>query len=61
MHTYLRLVRLDRKMTVPLAQRSIKEHLEIIDACSKRDPDRAEAALVAHFAAALQRHMGMFI
>jgi len=61
MHNYLRLVRLDRKLTVPLAQRSIREHLEIIDACEKRDPDRAETALVAHFNAALQRHMGMFI
>jgi DNA-binding GntR family transcriptional regulator len=61
MHNYLRLVRLDRKMTVPLAQRSIREHLEIIDACASRDPDRAETALVAHFNAALQRHMGMFI
>jgi len=61
MHTYLRLVRLDRKMTVPLAQRSIKEHLEIINACEARDSDRAEAALVAHFNAALQRHLGMFV
>ena len=61
MHNYLRLVRLDRKMTVPLAQRSIKEHLEIIDACATRNPDHAEAALVAHFHAALQRHLGMFI
>ena len=61
MHTYLRLVRLDRKLTVPLAQRSIREHLEIVDACAARDPDRAEAALVAHFSAALQRHLGMFI
>ena len=61
MHNYLRLVRLDRKMTVPLAQRSIREHLEIIDACAKRDPDRAETALVAHFNAALQRHLGMFV
>ena len=61
MHTYLKLVRLDRKLTVPLAQRSIKEHLEIIDACEARDPDRAEAALMAHFNAALQRHLGMFI
>lgn len=61
MHTYLRLVRLDRKLTVPLAQRSIREHLEIIDACEARDPDRAEAALVAHFNAALQRHLGMFV
>jgi DNA-binding GntR family transcriptional regulator len=61
MHTYLRLVRLDRRFTVPLAQRSLREHLEIIDACAARDPDRAEAALVAHFNAALQRHLGMFI
>lgn len=61
MHNYLRLVRLDRKMTVPLAQRSIREHLDIIDACAARDPDRAESALVAHFNAALQRHLGMFI
>jgi len=61
MHNYLRLVRLDRKLTVPLAQRSNKEHLEIIAACEARNPDRAEAALVAHFNAALQRHLGMFI
>jgi DNA-binding GntR family transcriptional regulator len=61
MHNYLRLVRLDRKLTPPLAQRSIREHLEIIDACTARDPDRAEAALVAHFNAALQRHLGMFV
>lgn len=61
MHTYLRLVRLDRKLTAPLAQRSIREHLEIIDACEARNPDRAEAALVAHFNAALQRHLGMFV
>lgn len=61
MHTYLRLVRLDRMLTPPLVQRSIREHLEIIDACAARDPDRAEAALVAHFTTALQRHLGMFI
>lgn len=61
MHNYLGLVRLDRKLTVPVAQRSIREHLEIIDACHVRDPDAAEAALIAHFNAALQRHMGMFV
>ena len=38
-----------------------REHLEIIEACEARDPDRAEAALVAHFNAALQRHLGMFV
>lgn len=61
MHTYLRLVRIGRKMTVPLVLRSIREHLSIIDACKARDPERAEVALVAHFDAALQRHMGMFM
>lgn len=61
MHTYLKLVRLDRKLTVPVAQRSIREHLDIITALAARDPDRAEAALVAHFNTALQRHLGMFV
>lgn len=60
MHNYLRLVRLDRKLTVPLALRSLREHMEIILACKARDPEKASAALTAHFTAALQRHMGMF-
>jgi DNA-binding GntR family transcriptional regulator len=60
MHNYLRLVRLDRKLTAPLALRSLREHLEIILACKARDPAKAVVALSAHFNAALQRHMGMF-
>lgn len=60
MHNYLRLIRLDRQLTVPLALRSMREHLAIINACEARDPDAAEAALLAHFTAALQRHMGLF-
>jgi len=60
MHNYLRLVRLDRKLTVPLALRSIREHVEIIMACKARDPDKAVTALSAHFNAALQRHMGLY-
>jgi DNA-binding GntR family transcriptional regulator len=59
-HNYLRLIRLDRQLTVPLALRSIREHLAIINACEARDPEAAEAALLAHFTAALQRHMGLF-
>ncbi|MBN9304772.1 MAG: GntR family transcriptional regulator [Devosia sp.] len=61
MRTYLRLVRLNRRMTVPLAQRTMREHIEIIAAIEERDPNAAEAALVAHFTTALQRHLGMFI
>ena len=60
MHNYLRLVRLDRRLTPPLALRSIREHMEIITACQARDADLAEAALIAHFSAALQRHMGLY-
>jgi DNA-binding GntR family transcriptional regulator len=58
MHTYLRLLRLDRKLTPPMVLRTLKEHVEIIEACRKRDADRAEAALDAHFQAAMQRNLG---
>ena len=58
-HNYLRLVRLERKLTVQRAQHSLREHLAIIEACAARDPDAAEAALLAHFTAALGRHMGL--
>jgi DNA-binding GntR family transcriptional regulator len=61
MRTYLRLVRLDRRMTVPLAQRTMREHLEIIAGIEERNPDAAETALIAHYTTALQRHLGMFI
>jgi DNA-binding GntR family transcriptional regulator len=60
MNNYLRLVRLDRRITVPIAQRSLREHLAIIEACKARNVDAAVAALTAHFSAALQRHMGIY-
>jgi DNA-binding GntR family transcriptional regulator len=59
-HNYLRLVRLDRKMTPPLALRSLREHVAIIEACQARDPAAAVAALQTHFANALQRNMGLY-
>jgi len=59
-HNYLRLVRLDRKVTPPLALRSLREHLAIIEACRLRDPRAAVAALQTHFANALQRNMGLY-
>ena len=58
MHNYLRLLRLERKITAPVALRTLKEHVEIIGACRRRDADRAEAALDAHFQAAMQRSLG---
>ena len=58
MHNYLRLLRLDRKLTAPVALRTLKEHVEIIEACRRRDAGQAEAALDAHFQAAMQRSLG---
>lgn len=57
---YVTLIRLERLITLPLAMRTLKEHLEILEACAHRDADRAEAALAQHFQAALQRILGMF-
>jgi DNA-binding GntR family transcriptional regulator len=59
MHNYLRLLRLDRKFTVPVVLRTLREHLEILAACKARDADRAQAALDAHFQAAVQRNLGL--
>ena len=60
MRYYLRLVRLDRRLTPPLALRSLRGHMQIIAACKSHDAEAAVAALNAHFTAALQRHMGMY-
>jgi DNA-binding GntR family transcriptional regulator len=59
-HNYLRILRLDRKITVPLALRSLREHLAIIQACRHRNPAEAQAALQTHFANAMQRNMGLY-
>lgn len=59
MHNYLRLLRLDRKLTAPIVLRTLKEHVEIIEACRKRDAAGAEVALDAHFQAATQRSLGL--
>lgn len=57
---YLRLLRMERKITPPLALRTLREHVEILVACRRRDADAAEAALVNHFQAALRRNLGFF-
>lgn len=57
---YIQLLRLERKLTAPLAIRSLQEHLQILEACRNQDADAAEAAMQAHFSAALQRALGLF-
>ena len=56
---YVTLVRLDWLTTRPLAIRTIREHIEILNACAARNADAAEAALVSHFQLALNRLIGM--
>jgi DNA-binding GntR family transcriptional regulator len=57
---YVTLIRLDRLITEPLALRTLREHLEILEAAQRRDAAAAEAAVASHFQAALQRILGMF-
>ena len=59
LHKYFLLVRQERLVTKPLAIVTLEEHLEIIEAARRRDPDAAEAALIIHFRNALQRVLGI--
>jgi DNA-binding GntR family transcriptional regulator len=59
-HNYLRILRLDRRQTEPLAMRFLQEHLAILAACRRRKAGEAQAALQVHFANALQRNMGLY-
>ncbi len=56
---YVAVIRLDLTATPPRMIRTIREHLDVLDACLARDPAAAEAALSHHFQAALQRILGM--
>jgi DNA-binding GntR family transcriptional regulator len=59
-HNYLRIVRLDRRVTVPVMLRTLQEHLAILEAASRRDTAAATAAVHAHLNAALQRNLGLY-
>lgn len=60
LHNYVRLIRLDRRVTAPLVQRSLREHLAVVAACKAHDSDAAAAAIQDHLTAALQRSLGLF-
>jgi DNA-binding GntR family transcriptional regulator len=56
---YVRLIRVNRRLTRRVVLNSLREHIAIIDACRQRNPTDAIAALQAHFAAALLRSLGL--
>ena len=59
LHNYFLLVRQDRLVAKPWAIATLREHLEIVNAAIRRDPDAAENALADHFRQALQRALGI--
>jgi DNA-binding GntR family transcriptional regulator len=59
LHNYVRLIRLERRVTAPLVQRSLREHLAIIAACKDHDSETAAGAAQDHLSAALQRSLGL--
>jgi DNA-binding GntR family transcriptional regulator len=60
LHNYVRLIRLDRRVTAPLVQRSLREHLAVVAACKDHDSEAAAGAIQDHLSAALQRSLGLF-
>jgi DNA-binding GntR family transcriptional regulator len=60
LHNYVRLIRLDRKVTVPLVLQSLREHMEVVLACKARNPEAAAAAMQTHLTSALQRGLGLY-
>ena len=61
LHNYVRLIRLDRRVTAPLILHSLREHMQVVQACKARDPEAAAAAMQAHLTAALQRGLGLYL
>jgi DNA-binding GntR family transcriptional regulator len=59
LHNYVRLIRLERRVTAPLVQRSLNEHLAIVAACRSHDSEAAATAAQDHLNAALQRNLGL--
>ena len=56
---YVAIIHLERKITVPLAMQTLREHLAILAACANRNPKNAEAALETHLESALARVLAM--
>ncbi|MCC4834267.1 GntR family transcriptional regulator [Shewanella sp. 10N.7] len=57
---YIKLIQLEHHFTSNLVKRSLSEHIQILQACAKRDKEAASQALLLHFREALHRHMKLF-
>jgi DNA-binding GntR family transcriptional regulator len=54
-----RVIQVKRLVYPAGARVSILEHLEVLEACARRDPDAAEAAINRHLTKALNRNLGL--
>lgn len=57
---YIKLIQLEHHFTPNLVKNSLKEHIEILNACLNRENETAAQALLEHFKEALHRHMKLF-
>lgn len=59
LQNYTALILLDRPETTLLIQRTLREHVKVLEACRDRNVDLAAAEMMAHLNSAMHRAMGL--
>ena len=59
LQNYTSLILMDRRETTPLINRTLKEHVKILEACRDRNVELATAEMLAHLNSAMHRAMGL--
>lgn len=59
LQNYTALILLNRHETVPLINRTLREHVKVLMACRDRNAELAAAEMMAHLNAAMHRAMGL--
>lgn len=58
LHLMARVIKLESHVSPKAAEKTLNEHLEVLDACAKRDADLAEELMSKHLLNALSRNLG---
>jgi DNA-binding GntR family transcriptional regulator len=59
LHLMARVIRLSSFVSAKAAEVTLLEHLEVLEACSNRDADKAEEIVARHLLNALSRNLGL--
>ena len=59
LQNYTSLILMDRRETTPLINRTLKEHVKILEACRDRNVELATSEMLAHLNSAMHRAMGL--